>query len=495
MMLRDLIVDLDIVRVKGSLDVAVRDITCRSQDVANGHCFVALSGTKIDGHAYIDDALKNGASAIVSERAIDNDGVANVIVNDARLALASISARHFNDPSAEMKLVGITGTNGKTTTTYLIEAIIRECGGNPGVIGTISYKYAGLEEAAPNTTPQSYDLQKLFRKMRDLGVDSCAMEVSSHALVQQRAAKCRFDCAVFTNLTPEHLDYHRDMDDYFAAKRILFDELLPRDGKQGACAIVNVDDKYGAALARSCRSKVLTYGFADGADVRGSDLRFDGAGLVMEIKTPTGPFECRSQLVGKFNAMNILAATATAISLGFGIDRIRSALLKVESVPGRFETVKNGRGILAIVDYAHKPDALENVLSCAREIIEKRGGRLIVVFGCGGDRDRQKRPLMGSAAGRLADVAIITSDNPRTEVPSAIIEEILPGIRDVAVPFDGERGFEVIEDRRSAIARAVSIAKSGDLIIVAGKGHEDYQIIGDRKIHFDDREVLGELLS
>nr|HPM42094.1 UDP-N-acetylmuramoyl-L-alanyl-D-glutamate--2,6-diaminopimelate ligase [bacterium] len=335
-------------------------------------------------------------------------------------------------------------------------------------------------------------LQKLLSRMREKGADSCAMEVSSHALAQERVAGCHFDAAIFTNLTPEHLDYHSDMESYFEAKALLFEELLANSGKENAFAAINVDDPYGRDLKKRCPVPVCTYGLSSSADVRASDLSFDASGLSMRVTARSGSFACRSALCGKFNALNILGAATAAEGMGIGLSAIEEAVSGVEVVPGRFESVANSKGILTLVDYAHTPDALENALSNARELTR---GRLIAVFGCGGDRDRAKRPMMGRAAGSLADVAIVTSDNPRTEEPSAIIGEILPGVREVSSPFDGERGYEVVEDRREAIGRAVEIAREGDVVVVAGKGHEDYQIVGTVKRKFDDREVLKEFLE
>ena len=393
------------------------------------------------------------------------------------------------------RLIGVTGTNGKTTITYLLEAILNAAGRNPGVIGTVSYRYAGTVEPARYTTPESVDLQRLLSQMIDAGVDSCAMEVSSHALAQDRVAACRFDCAVFTNLTPEHLDYHGQMDSYFAAKASLFEKLILAGGKAEAFAVINGDDPYGREIAQRCLVPKLIYGVGDKSDIRGSDLRFSSEGLTMRVATPGGSIDLRSRLCGRFNALNILAATSVAWRWGVSLDVIRHAVGTVEVVPGRFQAVANDRGILALVDYAHTPDALENVLTYARELKGGSDGRLIAVFCCGGDRDRAKRPMMGKAAGRLADVIIVTSDNPRTEKPTSIISEILPGVKEAAGPLRGGIGYEVIENRRQAIARAVRLAWPGDVIVVAGKGHEDYQIIGSQRLRFDDREVLDQCLN
>jgi len=492
MKLKDLIKGVEGCKVEGDSCREVAGLSCVAQEVKPGDCFVAMKGVRADGHDFVDEALRRGASVVVSERSLNLPaGVTGAVVPDSRLALALMSSSFFRDPSAEMTLVGITGTNGKTTTTYLMEAILREAGRRPGVIGTVEYRFCGKAESAPNTTPESCELQKLLSRMRDAGVDACAMEVSSHALSQERVSGCRFDAALFTNLTPEHLDYHSDMEAYFEAKAMLFERLLKLYGKKGAFAAINIDDEYGRGLIGRCPVEVVTYGFSEAAHVRGRDLSFDSGGLSMRIELPDAEVLCRSPLCGRFNALNVLGAAAVAKGLGIDPGLAARAVETVSVVPGRFEAVRNSRGIIALVDYAHTPDALENVLANAREL---SSGRVIAVFGCGGDRDRGKRPLMGRVAGRLADIAIVTSDNPRTEEPMAIIEEILPGLRQEARPLAGERGYEVIADRREAIGRAVGFSRAGDVLVVAGKGHENYQIVGTEKRSFDDREVLGEFL-
>lgn len=495
MKLKDLIRDIEGCTVRGSADVEVRDLVYNASSVTRGACFAALRGKKADGHAFIGEAISRGAVAILSERPADGGGVTNVIAADSRMALARMSAAFFGDPSRSLSLVGVTGTNGKTTTTYLLEAIFKAAGRRPGVIGTVEYRFGGVREPAPHTTPESCDLQRLLSRMLKDGVDACAMEVSSHALSQERVAGCHFDAAVFTNLSQDHLDYHNDMESYFAAKAILFERLLSESCKRGAFAVINADDPYGRELIARCPVEYLRYGFDGDADVRGSDLSFGPGGLKMRVSVPSGSFDCRSRLCGRFNAQNILAAAAVAARLRIAMDVVARAIGDVGCVPGRFDPVENGRGVLSLVDYAHTPDAIENVLSHARELVGANGGRLISVFGCGGDRDRAKRPLMGRAAAGLSDIVIVTSDNPRTEDPAAIIEEIMPGVRGAKPPLKDGRGYEVIEDRREAIARAVELARAGDVIVIAGKGHEDYQIVGTEKFHFDDREVLREALN
>jgi UDP-N-acetylmuramoyl-L-alanyl-D-glutamate--2,6-diaminopimelate ligase len=472
----------------GSSSCDVTGISYRSSDVQGGHCFVALRGLSKDGHDYIEDAVRRGAVCVVSERRAAEDGIsANLVVKNSRYAMAKMASRFYHEPSSEMKLVGITGTNGKTTTSYMLESIFSECGMSPGVIGTIEYRFGGVREKASHTTPESVDLQRLFRRMRDLRVDACAMEVSSHALSQGRVLGCDFDVAVFTNLTPEHQDYHDGMEDYFEAKAALFEDVLESSRKENKAAVINVDDPYGVRLKKRCKAKIIDYGFSSHASVRGEDLKFGKGGFYMKVSSPASTFDIRSRLCGRFNAMNALAASSSALAIGIAPSVIARAIEKVERVPGRFELVENGAGIIAIVDYAHTPDALKNVLSHARELTRTSGGRLVVVFGCGGDRDRKKRPEMGRVAADLSDVAIVTSDNPRTERPESIIDEIVAGMKG--------RKYDVIANRKDAIAMAVEIAEEGDVIVVAGKGHEDYQIVGKERIHFDDRETLGEALS
>lgn len=492
MRLNDLLKDVSGCEIRGDANVRVRDLAYDARAVVPGSCFVAMKGTRADGHDFAADAAGRGATAVVAERPLDLPaGVTVALVKDARRALALMSSAFFGNPSGALALVGVTGTNGKTTSTYLIEAMLAAAGRRPGVIGTVEYRFCGRAEPAPHTTPESYELQKLLSRMREAGVNACAMEVSSHALSQERVSGCHFDAALFTNLTPEHLDYHSDMESYFEAKALLFEELLLTSGKEGAFAAINVDDPYGRDLAKRCPVPVISYGLSLSAEVRGTDLLFDASGLSMKIEAPGLSMPCRSSLCGRFNALNILGAVSVARGLGVGAQEMMEAVRSVAVVPGRFESVENERGVLALVDYAHTPDALENVLAHAREL---SGGRVIAVFGCGGDRDRAKRPLMGRAVGRLADVAIVTSDNPRTENPLSIIEEILPGVVEAAEPLSKDRGYEVIPDRREAIRRAVELSREGDVVVVAGKGHEDYQIVGAEKRRFDDREVLKEFL-
>jgi len=495
MRLEELIKGMTVLGLRGAADAEVSELVYDARRATPGSCFFAIRGTRHDGNDFVEAAMNRGASVVVSERPVGRDlDVINVVVHDSRAAMGHMASRLYGEPSGELTVVGITGTNGKTTTAYMIESILRSAGREPGVLGTVEYRFGGMSEKAPHTTPFSLDLQRLLRRMRESGCDSCAMEVSSHALEQSRVAGCRFDAGVFTNLSPEHLDYHDGMESYFSAKSILFDRVLAESAKPEAFAVINADDDYGLRMASRCAVPAMLYGFSDKADVRGEALSLNQSGIAMRIKMRERAFDVCSKLCGSFNAMNALAATAVALGLGVKPKDIVSGLDALCCVPGRFEAVPNDRGVLALVDYAHTPDALRNALAHARELLAESGGRLLAVFGCGGDRDRAKRPLMGSVAAELADVVLVTSDNPRTEDPARIIEEILPGVTGRACPFDGDMGYEVVSDRRQAIHRGVELARPGDVLVVAGKGHEDYQILGDERIRFDDREELAGAL-
>ena len=463
----------------GTGDVEISGLAYSSRSVLPGDLFFCVRGFKRDGHDFAPDAVARGAVALVCERALGL-GVPEVVVEDARAAMAPIAARFYHDPTAALRVVGITGTNGKTTTAFLVRAILEAGGLRCGLLGTVASIVGGREEPVERTTPEAIDLQATFRRMLDAGDRACAMEVSSHALELGRADGVHFACRVFTNLTQDHLDFHPDMEDYFLAKRRLFD-------RSGGPAIVNVDDEYGRRLAAELPG-VTTYSVGGEADFRARDVDFDPAGSRFTCATPTGEIAMTTRLPGLFNVSNALAATAAGRALGVPLETIAEALAAADRVPGRFEPIDEGQPFAVLVDYAHTPDSLENVLRAARDIAR---GRLIVVFGAGGDRDRGKRPLMGRVAAALADRVIVTSDNPRSEDPHSIVRQILDG----AGP-DAER--EV--DRRRAIAAAVAGAQEGDVVVIAGKGHEQGQEFEDgRKEPFDDvtvaREALRETLG
>jgi len=516
-------------RLQGDPSLPVTEVTYDSRQISSGGLFVAIRGAVTDGNRFVDAARKKGAAAIVSEQAPDGAGPW-VQVPDARAALALFSAAALGDPSQSLRLVGVTGTNGKTTTTYLIDAALRAAGHAVGLIGTVQYRIGGRLVEASRTTPESSDLQALFRQMVDEGCTDAVMEVSSHSLELKRVHGCAFQVAVFTNLTRDHLDFHGDMESYFAAKRRLFDTYLREDGH----AVINADDDRAAALVAASRGKVWTYGIEPASeagftppgaaerprgmsggeftspprktgaggrggaplapprsmkpDVSASGISLSLKGTRFRAHTPRGEFDVETPLIGRFNVENFLAGLTAALALGVEPAVALRGLLTMTGVPGRLERVNAGQDFAVIVDYAHTDDALKNLLETVRELKPRR---LITVFGCGGDRDRTKRPLMGAVASRLSDVVVVTSDNPRSEPPEAILDEIQRGM------LNGSRRGErhAIVDRREAIGRALEMAGPGDAVVIAGKGHETYQVQRDRTVPFDDRQVAREALA
>ena len=470
----------------GGLDAACTGVTHDSRRVARGAVFVALLGLKANGSLFAPQAIAAGASAIVAEAPPAADvSVPWIVVGDARLALACLSAEFFGHPSREMKVVGITGTNGKTTTSYLTSAILDAAGIRSGLMGTVTYRIGDRAFDATRTTPEAPDLQSFMREMADDGCGACVMEVSSHALALKRVDGIQFAAASFTNLTRDHLDFHADMEDYFAAKRRLF-EMLPAD----APAVINIDDPRGAPLVEIA-GRPVTYGINKTADVSPGPLSYSLSGLDFEIRAPRGVVHVRSKLVGKPNVYNILAAVGTALELGVPIEAVEDGLRQLPGVPGRFEVVSgDADDVTVVVDYAHTDDALRNLLETARPMAMRR---LITLFGAGGDRDRTKRPLMGMVAARLSDVVVITSDNPRGEDPARIIEEVKRGADAETRQSNASVVTEV--DRREAILQAVRNADPGDVVLIAGKGHEKYQEIAGRRLPFDDIAVAREALE
>jgi len=465
----------------------VTGIAYDSRAVAPGQVFVALKGQYADGAAFAREAIARGAVAIVAEQAAPADvRIPWVVVRDARLALAFLAAAFHRDPSREMRVIGITGTNGKTTTAYLLASIFEAAGVRCGILGTVGYRIGDEIREATRTTPEAPDVQALLREMVDRGCGACALEVSSHALSLRRVDAMTFAAGVFTNLTRDHLDFHSDMDQYFKAKRRLF-EMLPRD----APSLLNVDDPRGVALVE-VGGRPVTYAINRPADITPGPVAFSLDGLAFDVRTPRGTVCVRSKLVGRPNVYNILAAVSTATALDVSFDAIERGLASLAGVPGRFEMVSGPTDeVTVVVDYAHTDDALRNLLETARPLAR---GRLMTVFGCGGDRDRTKRPLMGVVAGRLSDLIVITSDNPRSEDPNRIIEEIQRGITPDTRRDNGV-GVLTIVDRRAAIMKAIELARPGDFVLIAGKGHEKYQVIGDRVLPFDDIAVAGEALA
>jgi len=461
----------------------ISGIAYNSKSVKPGFLFAALKGESRNGMDFVSEAEANGAVAVLSVWPKPPGwGTAWIQVSDAREALAFAAANFFGHPSDRLKLVGITGTKGKTTVAYLLEEILKAAGAVPGVIGTIEYRGPGLNVQAGRTTPESSDLQAMLRELLDAGATHCLMEVSSHALDQKRVWGVSFDVAVFTNLSGEHLDYHRTMENYYEAKRKLF----TLDHKRSA-AVVNMDDAWGRKLVAELPMKTITFGLEPAAIVRAVKFSLDDNGMDVQIAHPGNVLNVRTRLVGKHNVYNTLAAAAAALALNVPPQAIARGIADLKGVPGRFEKVENTLGLNIVVDYAHTDNALEHLLATAREFKPRR---VILVFGAGGNRDKEKRERMGRVAARLADWSILTSDNPRNEDPLEIIAAIEKGFAKEAA-----RTYEVLPDRREAIARALAMAVKGDYVLVAGKGHEDYQIFKDRTIHFSDVEVIGEILA
>ncbi len=479
MRLHEIVEQSTILRCACTEDPEITMVCADSRKVEKGALFIAIHGYKDDGLKYIHDALKRGARAVVVEQKDVSElknmrDVAVCSTTDTRKCALDVSRFFYRHPSKSFRLIGVTGTNGKTTATYLIEAILRQGGKTPGVLGTISHRYNNVVKKADNTTPDPVLIQSLFSDMCEAGVSDVVMEVSSHALVMKRICPEDFDIALFTNLSQDHLDFHLTMEDYFKAKALLFSGL-----KDTAHAVVNQDDPYGKKIVSLTRAHVKTFGLSRSADynARISSLKIDGTRFSVNGK------EFQIHLVGEHNVYNVLSAYATVKVCGIDDETIANALEGVTCIPGRFERVGAGRDYHVFVDYAHTPDALDHLLDTANRL---KTGRIITVFGCGGDRDRKKRPIMGSIVERKADLAIVTSDNSRTEEPDRIIEDIKTGLK--------LQNHEVIPDRKEAIYRAVQIAEKNDIILIAGKGHEDYQILKDKTIHFDDREVAVEAM-
>jgi UDP-N-acetylmuramoyl-L-alanyl-D-glutamate--2,6-diaminopimelate ligase len=479
--------------VRGDASVEIQDLAYDSRRVAPGTLFFCFPGETTDGHDFAVTAVEAGVAALVVERPLDLD-VPQAQVENARAAMAPIAAAFHGDPTSELGVVGITGTNGKTTTAFLVRHLLESAGRHCGLLGTVQQVVGGEVEEVERTTPEAIDLQRTFNRMLEAGDEACAMEVSSHALVLHRADAIQFAVKVFTNLSQDHLDFHADMEDYFAAKRLLFagEGGTPLIEIEGGVSVLNVDDPYGQRLAGelSCGEggECLTYSAAGAdADLSARDVSFDAGGSRFVCASPAGDLKVQTSLPGDFNVANALAALAVVHALGVDLEHAATALANAEQVPGRFESIDEGQPFAVVVDYAHTPDSLENVLDAAGRLTS---GKLISVFGCGGDRDREKRPLMGRAGAELSDVAIVTSDNPRSEDPAAIIEQIRAGI-----PDDARADVVIEQDRRAAIGLALGRASEGDTVVIAGKGHEQGQEFeGGRKIPFDDREVAREEL-
>jgi len=483
------------VAVTGPGDAVVTGLYYDSRRVGPGGIFFALPGSRIDGRDFIPAALAAGAVAVVSEQAVSlPDHVAGIVVENARKAMAHAALRFFNYPLRGMTVIGVTGTNGKTTVCYQLESIFAASGRQPAVLGTVNYRFGKRVHPAPHTTPESVDLLGLIADFRREGADTVIMEVSSHGLDQYRVEGFLFDVAVFTNLTPEHLDYHRDMKAYFAAKRRLFSTLL----RNGGAGVINIDDPFGLRLALEMKEAV-TFGANLEALIRPGEIRTSFSGTEGVLATPRGPLFISSPLFGAYNLANIMAAAGAALAAGLPVAAVEEGISAAGQVPGRLESIDNNRGAVILVDYAHTAEGLLSVLTALKEMAPPR---LLTVFGCGGDRDRGKRPRMGHVAAKLSDLLVLTSDNPRGEDPLAILEEIKAGIRLLSreerspeeYRFHPSGAFTSLPDRREAIAYAISLLVPGDVLLVAGKGHEDYQIVGGKRLHFDDREEIRKAL-
>ncbi|RPK28161.1 UDP-N-acetylmuramoylalanyl-D-glutamate--2,6-diaminopimelate ligase [Paenibacillus xylanexedens] len=477
-------------RLVGESNTECQNLQTDSRQVKPGDLFICLPGHTVDGHDYAEKAVNAGAVALVVERQLDLP-VPQLLVKDSRFAMAVLADFFFDSPSQKMNMIGVTGTNGKTTTTYLIEKIMSDYGRKTGLIGTIQMRYDGRTYPMSGTTPEALDLQRSLHDMVQKGTDCCVMEVSSHALEQGRVKGTNFRTAVFTNLTQDHLDYHHSMEEYRGAKGLFFARLgngYTEDVSQRKFAVINADDPAAAYFISVTAAEVITYGMGEKADVRASQISITSQGTSFHVDTFAGSADIRLRMVGKFNVYNAMAAISAALVEGIPLEEIKRSLETVPGVDGRVEGVDEGQPFAVIVDYAHTPDGLENVLRTVKEFAE---GRVICVFGCGGDRDRTKRPLMGKIAANYSDFVLVTSDNPRTEDPDLILKDIEQGLIEESVP--AER-YTMIVDRRQAIHEAIEMASPADVVLIAGKGHETYQIIGTTKTDFDDRIIAKEAI-
>jgi len=500
MELKELLEGVEVRRIAGEGQKEIEGIAYHSNRVKKGFLFVAIRGMEVDGHRFIGEAVEKGAEVVLLEEGREIPNITTIFVPNSRQALAKVSSNFYKNPSSRVRLIGITGTNGKTTTTYLLESIFKKAGYAGGVIGTINYRYGQKVIPASNTTPESLDLQRVLREMAKEGISHVIVEVSSHGLDLDRVFGCQFDGVIFTNFTPEHLDYHKTLAHYFESKKKLFSDALTKSRKSGRFAVTNYDDSRGEEIVEGIQNiPVIRYGLSPSCDVSADQVTSSFEGLSCRIQTPKGEFFVYSKLIGEFNLYNILAAVATGMAMDIPLEIVKNGVEKLEVVSGRFERVENRRGIRVIVDYAHTHDALERVLLGLRVILrssQRNNGKVITVFGCGGDRDRTKRPLMGKVAGSYSDLSILTSDNPRTENPLAIMDEVEMGFKSLPLKewrqnemeaWRSEKGYLKIPDRREAIRMAIRLAQPSDTVLIAGKGHEDYQIIGRQKFPFNDR--------
>lgn len=471
-----------------SRNIEINGIEYDSRKVKKGNLFVAIKGFVVDGHDFASDAVENGAQAVLVERKLALD-IPQVVVKSTREALGQVASNWYGHPSSAMRLVGVTGTNGKTTTTYLVKSILEKAGYKVGLIGTIQNLIGNEVIPAERTTPESLDLQRLLSEMRDANVDYVVMEVSSHALDLHRTQGAEYDVGIFTNLSQDHLDFHETLEAYFSAKSKLFANLTRNSSKAKKLSVINFDDSHGLQMAASSSAPVFSYGVDQHAQVCAKDIEVTNKGVRYRVKTPQGEAVLALNLTGKFNIYNSLAAITACLWEGVSLSTIKAGLEQVLGVAGRFELVDAGQDFAVIVDYAHTPDSLENVLQTAKGFAK---GRLLLVFGAGGDRDRKKRPLMGKTAAKYSDYLLVTSDNPRSEDPEQICQDVAAGILEVGFP---KEKYEIVVSRRAAISRGVQLAQPGDILIIAGKGHETYQEFKGKTIHFDDKEEALQALK
>ncbi|MNK17486.1 UDP-N-acetylmuramoyl-L-alanyl-D-glutamate--L-lysine ligase [compost metagenome] len=491
MFLKQLAAYLATSSIHGDGEVAITGVQIDSRKVTSGDLFICLPGHTVDGHDFARQAAEKGAAALVVQHVLENVDLPQLKVKDSRLAMAVLGNAFYEEPSSRLRVIGVTGTNGKTTTTYLIEQILKDQGNKPGLIGTIQRRYDGKSYPMSGTTPESLDLQGYLNDMAEADCNYCVMEVSSHALEQGRVKGTRFRTAIFTNLTQDHLDYHKTMEDYRAAKGLFFSRLGNQyfeDPQERSYAVLNVDDEASAYYAAQTAVEVITYGVENEADVRASNISITSRGTSFHVDTFRGSADINLRMVGKFNVYNALAAISAALLEDIPLEKIKASLESLQGVEGRVEAVDEGQEFAVIVDYAHTPDGLENVLRTVKEFAE---GRVICVFGCGGDRDKTKRPIMGQIAAKYSEYVFVTSDNPRTENPEAILSDIEQGLTDHGVTRDR---YELVVDRKEAIEKAIEMASSKDVVLIAGKGHETYQLIGSQVLDFDDRIVAKEAI-
>ncbi|ERI91286.1 UDP-N-acetylmuramoyl-L-alanyl-D-glutamate--2,6-diaminopimelate ligase [Clostridiales bacterium oral taxon 876 str. F0540] len=478
MELKDLLKGIEYSIIKGSADININKMQYDSRNVEENDIFFCIQGFKVDGHKYAQKAADSGATVIVCENIVSIESDCTIVkVPDSRKALAIASSNYFGEPSKKLKMIGITGTNGKTTSTYMMKAILEEAGYKVGLVGTIANYIGDKKIPSHRTTPESLELNELFNEMVSSGVTHCVMEVSSHSLSLDRVYGIKFNEGIFTNLTQDHLDFHKTFENYYNAKLMLF--------KSSNTSIINMDDAYGRRVFEDVNSKKITYGLGDGAEVTAKNINIHSRGIEFELNYKGESIQINLSIPGKYNVYNALGSAAACLQEGVTLKQVKAGLQKV-FVPGRCEIVSKdyNLGFEIIVDYAHSPDSLENILKTAREFTK---GRLICVFGCGGDRDKTKRPIMGNVAASLSDIAVVTSDNPRSEEPLKIIEDILEGIK--------TDNYLVLDNRRDAIKEAIKLAKKDDIIVIAGKGHEDYQELKDKVIHFDEREIIADIIK